>query len=93
MKKPASTAALERASSTTSMIDVLDHCLDKGIVIDAWMRVSFTGIDLFTVQTRVFVASIETYLKYGNAIAFSPLVAHLGDRPLEAALEHPILAH
>ena len=40
--------AVERASGRTSLIDVLDRVLDKGIVIDAWVRVSFVGIDLFT---------------------------------------------
>jgi hypothetical protein len=48
--------------SSTSVIDVLDHVLDKGIVIDAWMRVSVVGIDLITVEARVVVASIDTYL-------------------------------
>ena len=40
--------AVERASGRTSLIDVLDRVLDKGIVIDAWVRVSLVGIDLFT---------------------------------------------
>lgn len=48
----------------SSVIDVLDRVLDKGIVIDAWLRVALTGIDLLTIQVRVVVASIETYLKY-----------------------------
>ena len=42
--------------------------LDKGIVIDAWVRVSLVGIDLITVEARVVVASIETYLKYSEAV-------------------------
>jgi len=52
---------VERASSSTSVIDVLDHVLDKGIVIDAWVRVSPVGIELLTVEVHVVVASIETY--------------------------------
>ncbi|PYN96440.1 MAG: gas vesicle synthesis protein GvpA [Candidatus Rokuibacteriota bacterium] len=52
---------VERASSSTSVIDVLDHVLDKGIVIDAWVRVSLVGIELLTVEVHVVVASIETY--------------------------------
>lgn len=51
-----------------SLIDVLDRVLDKGIVIDAWVRVSLVGIDLITVEARVVVASIETYLKYSEAV-------------------------
>src|SRR4051812_50089030 len=59
--------AVERASGGTSLIDVLDRVLDKGIVIDAWVRVSLVGIDLITVEARVVVASIDTYLKYSAA--------------------------
>src|SRR2546428_11787556 len=59
---------VERTSGGTSLIDVLDRVLDKGIVIDAWVRVSLVGIDLITVEARVVVASIETYLKYSEAV-------------------------
>jgi len=60
--------AVERAAGGSSLIDVLDRVLDKGIVIDAWVRVSLVGIDLITVEARVVVASIDTYLKYADAI-------------------------
>ena len=59
---------VERAASGTSLVDVLDRVLDKGIVIDAWVRVSLVGIDLITVEARVVVASIDTYLKYAEAV-------------------------
>jgi hypothetical protein len=72
---------VERASGGTSLIDVLDRVLDKGIVIDAWVRVSLVGIDLLTVEARVVVASIDTYIKYSEAVGQSPTVS----RP--AALE------
>src|SRR5436189_221720 len=60
--------AVERAAGGTSLIDVLDRVLDKGIVIDAWVRVSLVRIDLITVEARVVVASIDTYLKYSEAV-------------------------
>ena len=60
--------AVERTPSGSSLIDVLDRVLDKGIVIDAWVRVSLVGIDLITVEARVVVASIDTYLKYSEAV-------------------------
>ena len=60
--------AVERSAGGTSLIDVLDRVLDKGIVIDAWVRVSLVGIDLITVEARVVVASIDTYLKYSEAV-------------------------
>ena len=59
---------VERAAGGTSLIDVLDRVLDKGIVIDAWVRVSLVGIDLITVEARVVVASIDTYLRYSEAV-------------------------
>jgi len=59
---------VERASGGSSLVDVLDRVLDKGIVIDAWVRVSLVGIDLITVEARVVVASIDTYLRYADAL-------------------------
>ena len=52
-----------------SFVDVLDRVLDKGIVIDAWLQVSAVGIDLITVEARIVVASIETYLNYAASVA------------------------
>ena len=67
--------AVERTPSGSSLIDVLDRVLDKGIVIDAWVRVSLVGIDLVTVEARVVVASIDTYLKYSEAVGIVSPVA------------------
>jgi hypothetical protein len=66
---------VERAAGGTSLIDVLDRVLDKGIVIDAWVRVSLVGIDLITVEARVVVASIDTYLRYAEALGITSTVA------------------
>ncbi|HEX5521478.1 MAG TPA: gas vesicle protein GvpJ [Longimicrobiaceae bacterium] len=63
--------AVERAPGGSSLIDVLDRVLDKGIVIDAYVRVSLVGIDLVTVEARVVVASIDTYLKYSEAVGIT----------------------
>src|SRR5687767_15253531 len=70
--------AVERAAGGTSLIDVLDRVLDKGIVIDAWVRVSLVGIDLITVEARVVVASIDTYLKYSEAVGAASAAARPG---------------
>jgi hypothetical protein len=67
--------AVERVSGGSSLIDVLDRILDKGIVIDAWVRISLVGIDLITVEARVVVASIDTYLKYADAVGLVGLVS------------------
>lgn len=80
---------VERASGGTSLIDVLDRVLDKGIVIDAWVRVSLVGIDLLTVEARIVVASIDTYIKYSEAVSQVPTVS----RPaIEARSSEELLA-
>ncbi|CAN5675918.1 hypothetical protein BH23GEM3_BH23GEM3_05060 [soil metagenome] len=66
---------VERTPGGSSLIDVLDRVLDKGIVIDAHVRVSRVGIDLVTVDARIVVASIETYLKYPEAVGISSSTA------------------
>ena len=58
--------AVERAPGGTSLIDVLDRVLDKGIVIDAAVRVSVVGIEILRVDAWVVVASIETYLGHDD---------------------------
>lgn len=70
--------AVERAAAGSSLIDVLDRVLDKGIVIDAYVRVSLVGIDLVSVEARIVVASVETYLKFADAIGIAGFAA----RPL-----------
>ena len=67
--------AVECSPSGSSLIDVLDRVLDKGIVIDAWVRVSLVGIDLVTVEARIVVASIDTYLKYSEAVGITQPVS------------------
>jgi len=76
--------AVERAPGGTSLIDVLDRVLDKGIVIDAWVRISLVGIDLITVEARVVVASIDTYLKYAEAIGLTSGVSRPAMGPATA---------
>jgi hypothetical protein len=75
--------AVERAPGGSSLIDVLDRILDKGIVIDAWVRISLVGIDLITVEARIVIASIDTYLKYAEAVGITPTVSRPGLGPGE----------
>ncbi|MEV6898873.1 gas vesicle protein GvpJ [Amycolatopsis sp. NPDC051372] len=58
---------LDRPSSS-SLADVIDTILDKGLVIDAYVRVSLVGIELLTVDARVVVASVDTYLRFAEAV-------------------------
>jgi len=67
--------AVEKAIASSSLVEVVDRILDKGIVIDAWVRVSLVGIELLAVEARVVVASVETFLKYAEAVGLLPEVA------------------
>lgn len=59
--------SFERVAATDT-IEVLDRLLDKGVVVDAWMRVTVAGIDLLSIEAHVVVASIQTHLKYANEL-------------------------
>lgn len=63
--------AMEGGPGGTSLIDILDRILDKGIVIDAWERMSLVGIDLITVEARLVITSNDTYLKYAEAVGIA----------------------
>ncbi len=66
----------------TTLVDVLDRVLDKGIVIDAWVLISLVGVDLPSIEARIVVASIETYLNYADQVSLTSLGAR---PPLSAA--------
>jgi gas vesicle structural protein len=59
---------LQRAPSPSGLADVLDLILDKGLVIDAYVRVAVIGIELITIDARVVIASIDTYLRFAEAV-------------------------
>jgi hypothetical protein len=52
----------------SSLAEVLDRILDKGIVVDLWARVSLVGIEILTIEARVVVASVDTFLHYAEEI-------------------------
>jgi hypothetical protein len=57
------------------LAEVIELILDKGIVIDAWVKVSLVGIEIITVQARVVIASVDTYLRYADAVAATATAA------------------
>ena len=57
--------------ASSGIAEVLDRILDKGIVIDAWARVSLLGLEILAVEARVVIAGVETYLKYAEAIGLT----------------------
>src|SRR4051812_35098043 len=59
---------LQRAPSPTGLADVVDLILDKGLVIDAFVRVAVIGIELVTIDARIVIASVDTYLRFAEAV-------------------------
>src|SRR6185369_5151009 len=59
---------LQRAPSPSGLADVIDLILDKGLVIDAYVRVSVIGIELVTSDARIVIASIDSYLRFAEAV-------------------------
>jgi gas vesicle structural protein len=54
--------------SPSSLADVIDTILDKGLVIDIYVRVSLVGIELLTIDARIVIASVDTYLRFADAV-------------------------
>src|SRR3954471_14726534 len=57
-----------RAPNPTGLAEVIDLILDKGLVIDVYVRVSLVGIELLTIDARIVVASVDTYLRFAEAV-------------------------
>jgi len=68
-------AKVNKSTDSSSLAEVVDRILDKGIVIDAWVKVSLVGIELLSIEARVVIASVETYLKYAEAIGLTASAA------------------
>jgi len=60
--------SVNRAPHPSSLADVLDLVLDKGIVIDAYVRVALVGIEILTIDARIVIASVDTYLRFAEAV-------------------------
>src|SRR3954470_6047494 len=59
---------LQRSPSPSGLAEVIDLILDKGLVIDLYVRVSLVGIELLVVDARIVVASVDTYLRFAEAV-------------------------
>src|SRR5207253_4098185 len=59
---------LQRAPRPSGLADVIDLILDKGLVIDAYVRVAVIGIELITIDARIVIASVDTYLRFAEAV-------------------------
>ncbi len=63
--------AVEKSMASSSLVEVVDRILDKGVVIDAWVRVSLVGIEILAIEARVTVAGVDTFLKYAEAVGLT----------------------
>ncbi|MEH6996013.1 gas vesicle protein GvpJ [Neobacillus drentensis] len=61
-------AAIQKSVDSSSLAEVIDRILDKGVVIDIWARVSLVGIELLTIDARIVIASVDTWLRYAKAV-------------------------
>lgn len=78
-------AAIQKSTDSSNLAQVISIILDKGIVIDAWATVSLVGIQLLAIEARVVIASVETYLKYAQAIGLTDASAGLENAALPMA--------
>jgi gas vesicle structural protein len=72
---------LQRAPSPSGLYDVLDLILDKGLVIDIYVRVSLIGIEILTIDARIVIASVDTYLRFAEAVNRLDLTEQSRDLP------------
>jgi gas vesicle structural protein len=68
VQRAASGGYVTRAPRSSGLADVLEILLDRGLVIDAYVRISLVGIELLTVDLRVVIASVDTYLRFAEAV-------------------------
>ena len=68
-------ATVQKTMDSSSLAEVVDRVLDKGIVVDAWARVSLVGIEILAIEARVVVASVDTFLKYAEAVGLTATAA------------------
>jgi hypothetical protein len=66
--QPTPMSVMQRHSGPSGLADVLDVILDKGIVIDVFVRVALVGIELLTIDARIVIASVDTYLHFAEAV-------------------------
>ncbi|MCX5993877.1 MAG: gas vesicle structural protein GvpA [Chloroflexi bacterium] len=67
--------AVEKSMASSSLVEVVDRILDKGLVVDAWVRVSLVGIEILAIEARVVAAGVDTYLKYAEAVGLTAAAA------------------
>jgi hypothetical protein len=69
-----------------NLAEMVSRILDKGIVIDAWVKIALIGIDIIAIEARVVIASIDSYLKYAEAIG---LISPVRPTPTPTPIPEP----
>lgn len=62
---------INKSLASSSLADAIDRILDKGVVIDAFVRIALVGIELIAIEARIVTASVETYLRYAEAVGLT----------------------
>lgn len=60
--------SIRTSTQPSSLVEVLDRVLDKGVVVDLWAKVALVGIEILAVEARVVVASVDTWLRYAREV-------------------------
>jgi len=68
-------ATVQKSMDSSGLAEVVDRILDKGVVIDAWARISLVGIEILAIEARIVVASVDTFLKYAEAVGLTAAAA------------------
>lgn len=87
------TSVIQSPGGSTSLADVLNIVLDKGIVIDAFIRVSVIGIELLTIEARIVIASVDTYIRYVEAMQQLGALPRRSTPALPAAVVSPVAVY
>jgi len=62
---------VEKSVPSATLVEIVDRILDKGLVVDAWVKVSLVGIEILSIELRAVVASVETWIKYAEAVGLT----------------------
>jgi gas vesicle structural protein len=74
-------ATIQHSTNGSSLAEVIDRILDRGCVIDAFVRVTLVGIELLAIEARIVIASVDTWLKYAEAVGLTTTFDQMADMP------------
>ena len=74
-------ATIQHSTNGSSLAEVVDRILDRGCVIDAFVRVTLVGIELLAIEARVVIASVDTWLKYAEAVGLTTTYDQMAQMP------------